>query len=305
MYVEKTIFKNIKGICVKTRMLEAIFLPEYGGKLASLKDRETGCELLAQDANEIYLPQSENGIYINNEVSGVDDLFPTIDPCRTGFANNEEYPCHGEVLRYAHKYSYNDNMLKMEFKSLKFSYIFTKEVRVNEKGALCVSYRIENTSEQDFPCIFGLHCMLAAAENGKILLFEENENAVIMFDELNEYGKSMENITLTEDMLMSKKYDENANTYKFYVADRKKTGKCGYYNPEIDKNIVISYDAEKIPYLGIWMNNGRFKAMYNATLEPCTMPYDSVEKANKKGYNFVIKSNCTYSADIIFALERN
>ena len=45
--------------------------------------------------------------------------------------------------------------------------------------------------------------------------------------------------------------------------------------------------------------------MYSATLEPCTMPYDSVERANEEGYNFIIKSKCTYCADITFTVERN
>lgn len=283
-----TDFKNIKGVCVETSRLCAIFLPEHGSKLVSLKDKETNYEILAQDENEIYLAQSEESNYVENEVSGADDLFPTIDPCKTGFADNITYPCHGEVLRYPHDFSINENELKTVFKSKKFGYIFEKNITGKDDGSLNISYKITNLSEEKFPCIFGIHCMLAAEEGGRVITFENDDEGVMMFDENGEFAMPGGMVKINEKLLENTKFSPDANAYKFYLKTPKKVSRCGYFNPVINKNIIISFDAKKLAYLGVWMNNGKFKGMYNAALEPCTMPYDSVKKAIEKGYDFCI-----------------
>lgn len=303
MKIYSTTFKDVSGICAETETLKAVFLPQYGAKLASLIYKEDNYEILAQDENKVYLPQSKNSVYIENEVSAVDDLFPTIDPCRTGFADNAEYPCHGETLRFPHKYSINENTLTMEFVSETFGYKFTKLVKEGECGGITVAYAITNLSDADFPCIFGLHCMLAAEKGGKVLTFEKPGDAVMMFDEDGQFGKPLQKVALSDKMLVSDAFDENGNAYKYYLCKEKTTGKCGYYNPAIRKNIILSYDGNALPYLGIWMNNGKFKGMYNAALEPCTAPYDSPVNAKEKGYNFIIGKGETYSAEITFTAK--
>ena len=300
MQIYTTKFKDISGICVETEKLKAVFLPEHGAKLVSLIDKSSQYEIMAQDENEVYLPQSKDSMYIEQEVSAVDDLFPTIDPCRTGFAGNAEYPCHGETLRFPHSYTIDEGTLTMEFVSETFGYTFKKVVTEGEGGGITVAYSITNQTDEDFPCIFGLHCMLAAEEGGKVLLFEEAEDAVMMFDEDAQFGKPQDKVRLVDAMLTSDAFDKSGNAYKYYICKEKTVGKCGYYNPAIQKNIILSYDADAMPYLGIWMNNGKFKGLYNAALEPCTAPYDSPVNAKEKGYNFIIGKGETYRVAVTY-----
>jgi len=124
-----------------------------------------------------------------------------------------------------------------------------------------------------------------------------------MFDEDGQFGKPLQNVQLSDKMLISDAFDKNGNAYKYYLCKEKTVGKCGYYNPVINKNIILSYDGNALPYLGVWMNNGKFKGMYNAALEPCTAPYDSPANAREKGYNFIIGKGETYSVDITFNVE--
>lgn len=300
MKTYQTTFKNISGICVDTEKFQAIFLPEQGAKLVSLIDKSTGYEILAQDDNPMYLPQSETSNYTEQEVSAVDDLFPTIDPCRTGYANNEEYPCHGETLRVKHEYSIEDDKLVMSFDSQKFGYRFVKTVYSGTNGALTTAYEITNQTDMDFPCIFGLHCMLKAEEGGKVLTFEEQGEATVMFDENAQFGKPWEQVKLLDSMLTSDPYAKDGNAYKYYLCGKKTTNQCGYYNPVLDKNVILSYQSATMPYLGIWMNNGKFKGMYNVALEPCSAPYDSPVNAKNKGCEFLIKAGETYCVEVSY-----
>ncbi|WDC83206.1 hypothetical protein PL321_10375 [Caloramator sp. mosi_1] len=44
----------------------------------------------------------------------------------------------------------------------------------------------------------------------------------------------------------------------------------------------LLFPKDRIPYLGVWINEGGFKGEYNCALEPSNAFYDSVEIA--KGY---------------------
>ncbi len=303
MNIFETTFKNISGICAETETLRAIFLPEHGAKLVSLVYKPKNYELFAQDENPIYLPQSETSNYVEQEVSAADDLFPTIDPCKTGFANNIEYPCHGETLRVKHDYQICDNKLVMSFSSKKFGYRFVKTVSCGENGELTTSYEITNQTDADFPCIFGLHCMFRAEEGGKVVTFEDCDEVTVMFDEDKEFGHPWDRVKLSDKMLTSDRYSKDANAYKYYLCGKKMKNQCGYFNPVLDKTVMLSYNSKAMPYLGVWMNNGKFKEMYNVALEPCSAPYDSPVNARNQGCEFIIKAGETYRVDVSYDVK--
>ena len=45
--------------------------------------------------------------------------------------------------------------------------------------------------------------------------------------------------------------------------------------------IIYRYDADKVPYLGVWKTQGGYRGDYNIALEPCTGVYDDLYVANK------------------------
>ena len=46
---------------------------------------------------------------------------------------------------------------------------------------------------------------------------------------------------------------------------------------------MLEYDAEKLPYLGVWITAGGFQGDYNCALEPTNGFYDSISKAAGNG----------------------
>lgn len=89
-------YKDRPAIRVDTGALTALFLPEDGGKLASLKARD-GYEYLYQGPESRYRRLTVDGSYIEAECSGWDDMFPTIDPYQP--EGLPLYPDHGEICR--------------------------------------------------------------------------------------------------------------------------------------------------------------------------------------------------------------
>jgi hypothetical protein len=92
-------YKDKKSIVVENNRLRAEFLPDPGGKMVSLIDKGTGYEFLIQRNNELYRDQSFDGVYVDGECSGFDDMFPTIDVCNyeSDPWKGVKMPDHGEV----------------------------------------------------------------------------------------------------------------------------------------------------------------------------------------------------------------
>ncbi len=92
-------YKNKNSIVLESTRIQAEFIPDPGGKLASLINKETDYEYVVQRKNELYRDQPFDGVFVKGECSGFDDMFPTIDVC-----NYENEPWkgvkmadHGEV----------------------------------------------------------------------------------------------------------------------------------------------------------------------------------------------------------------
>ncbi|MDF2571834.1 MAG: hypothetical protein K0R55_3438, partial [Sporomusa sp.] len=71
------------------------------------------------------------------------------------------------------------------------------------------------------------------------------------------------------------------NTEKFYVDGRVKKGQAALTLNNRKLFYTLSFPREKVPYLGIWLNQGGFKGEYNCALEPATGYYDSVEVTHR------------------------
>ncbi len=305
MPVFESRYKDVFAVEVKTGKLSAKFLPLCGGRFVSLIDDETGTELLAQDENPHYMPEHEESDYCSCNVSAFDDMFPTIDPsapaggCRAGV----RYDDHGEVCRYPHEYKVGEDKLVMRYVSDRLRYVWTKTVTARD-GKLLINYNIENTSGDDFPYIWAGHCMFAAFVGGKVVTpFADGANIEMMFDNETEYGKRGEIFPCTAEMLTNKAYTaEKNNAYKFYFCDRLPEGSIGYHIPQINKTVRMSFDKEKVPYLGVWMNNGNFKDMFSAAVEPCTAGFDFVENAAKHGQSSVIPAFGTVNFTLEFSV---
>ena len=169
--LERTQYKDRPAFRLTTSIMEALFLPEDGGKLASIRDGSREC--LSQAPGETYrrlLPDSD---YVASECSGFDDMFPTIDPLVSRWPGLEgaNYLDHGEVCRYPMEVKVAGDVLRLSFMSAELPVRFEKQVQGDPvTGDIHIDYRLENLSEVPVPYIWAAHCMLQGDAAGKILL---------------------------------------------------------------------------------------------------------------------------------------
>lgn len=262
-------YKDRPAIYVKNGDLTAAFLPQDGGKLASLRDASR--EYLAQAPGERYRRLTPDGDYIASECSGFDDMFPTIDPYTpaTGMCRGLEYPDHGEVCRHPLDVHCTQEDVSFRFQSGRFPILWEKRMCCEEDG-IAVYYSVENHGEEDFPYIWAAHCMLQADPDGTVLTpYADDADKRVMFGNPGPMDRALP-------------FDPAGESFKYYFREPIGQGWCGYRYGD-GTTLLLRYPPEVLRYLGIWINNGSFKSMYNIALEPCSAPYDRPDCAMETG----------------------
>jgi len=270
MIIETT-YKDRPAIAVEGGGLTALFLPEDGGKMASLKTT-AGIELLESAKGERYLPLTLDGSYVDSECSAFDDMFPTIDPCT---AYGYSYPDHGEVCRIPHSCEILGNTLKLSCTAASVEADFEKVISPALDG-ISIQYKITNRSNKPLPYIWAGHMMFSAHKGDAVFTnFPHNCGIKVMF------GNAPEMPWIIGD------FSNTGESYKYYITSPHTPLQCGIDYSNGGK-ITVSFDGDTVRWFGLWMNNGSFKGMYNIALEPCTAPYDSPVNAEKEGVCSVI-----------------
>lgn len=268
-------FKGRKAVIVMTERAIATFLPQDGGKLASLQSANDRWEFLAQAQQEEYRVLAYDGSYVDAQCDACDEMFPTIDPCKpVGFL--PEYPDHGEVCRMEHQVRLDDSGVTFFVHSELLNYDYEKRVACDNNGAIVLQYAITNHNLHPMPYLWAMHCMLRGEDDAEVLLpFDASAPYQMMF------GPDHAEL-LPKDRLIGYAPGEGA-TYKYYMTTPVSAGMCGYAYRSNGHLFRMEYDPKEIPFIGVWLNNGAFKDMYNVALEPCTSAFDTPTRAAENG----------------------
>jgi len=307
MIIYHTKYKDIEAISCESETMTAVFLPYYGAKMASLKSKKNGHELLEQSKGEKYLKPLYGGIYTEAECSAFDDMFPTIDPfiCNEHPWKGMECPDHGEVYALKWEYEILGECLHMWVYSVRFGYRLDKWI-TEENGKILIAYRAENLTEFEFNYIYAAHCMLAAQEGTVIELpYKGQEKVTTTFSKsgsLGRYGTQVtwpiyKNINLSK--VASKSLKDN---YKFYFDEPIPEGRCICNYPN-GSRLIFGFDSTEIPYLAVWVNTGGFQDKYNVAFEPCTGVFDRPDIARLHEKYSVLKGKETKEWYISFEYQ--
>ncbi len=283
-------YKDRPGYAVQGTRLRAVILPEDGGKLASVKHGDR--ELLAQAPGREYLRLGRNSDYVSSECSGFDDMFPTIDPYipTAGGDRGKAYLDHGEVCRVSMDTVVEEKRICLRTTLREFPVEFQKTVSVTDSGAVALEYTLKNRGDRPFPCLWAAHCMLKADPMGTIVYpFSESAPVRPMFGKLISRNQTQP-------------CTPEGESYKYYFTQPVSQGYCGYRYGD-GSTLMLRYPGQMVPYLGVWINNGSFKGMYNIALEPCTAPYDRPDAAAQAGCGCEIPANGEISFCLTLDLE--
>jgi hypothetical protein len=309
MIITDALYKDVSAVRVETEKLTALFLPELGGKLTSLKCTSSEREFLEQDKGKTYKKLSYAGDYTAAECSAFDDMFPTIDRCYYDRFpwQGVELPDHGEVCGLEWKYRVENGVLGLWTYSPRFGYRFEKTVS-EENGGIRIDYKVTNNTQFEFDCLYAAHCMIAAEEEGRILLpgVEDGEKGMLVFSsapQRGSYGSPVVWRSAGPGMGISPGGKQKPETYKFFFDRSVTRGECAYRYS--DGTIIrMTYSAGKLPWLCLWLNWGGFHGMFSAAFEICSGTFDRPDIARLHGQNGVLPPYGEFGWSICFNSEK-
>jgi hypothetical protein len=300
--ISKAFYKNKPCLEITNGFITADILPDPGAKFASI--RTDGREFLLQRPFGTYLEQDYDGIYVNAECSGFDDMFPTIDACFY-----DEYPWngvkmadHGEVWSIPWKYRIEKDRVEFSVHGVRFPYELRKCVSFKDQHTIRIDYSLINHSDFDFSFLWAAHIMVNVDEGSQIIVPKHLKRAVTTIcksGRLGTYGDEFswpsilksDGTTERIDIIRSPLTDD---MFKFYFKDKLKEGLCALLYPD-GAMLTLSFPEETVPYLGILVNEGGWDHIYQAILEPCTAAFDRIDAAEARGMGSMLKAKSEYA----------
>ncbi|MDR1389107.1 MAG: hypothetical protein LBJ31_03945 [Treponema sp.] len=284
---ESILFRKTRAFSLRNEHIQAVLL-KAGGKIASLK--KDGNEYLYQGHSKEFTPSQFEGDFGSCDLSGFDDMVPTINAgyIQSGVFSGVHMADHGEVWAVDWDVEEGTDEITASADGVRLPYRISKTLTLKE-NVLIINYELRNKSPFSFPCMWAAHMLINADENTRFASADSINGiraSLDMSSALNGFG-ALHEWPQTKDKHGRAYYLDRLGTRdskvceKYYFDSRLKTGEIRVENPAMK----IRFDAETIPYLGIWLNSNGYKDQYNIGIEPASAPMDSPENAKQWGYS--------------------
>jgi len=283
-------YKNKDSLVLESSKIRAEIIPNPGGKVASLINKQTGYEYMLQRPSSTYKDQPFGGNYVEGECSGFDDMFPTIDECLyldhpwEGIKMMD----HGEVWSLPWEYELSNEKLSLEVLGVNFPYKLRKQLSFQDENTLLVDYRLTNLGETSFEFLWAGHMMINIEEGTKLNVPEDCKQAVrILTNGKGKFGDTHEWPFILGDNGRYRADISRAEITKgfekYYFTNQLAKGWCNLAYPDQNNSLTIEFSERSVPYLGILMNENGWDNIYNIIIEPCTISYDRPDVAREYG----------------------
>jgi len=279
-------YKDMTAVTMESEILKVVLIPDSGGKIQSIVDTRFDKELLVQRDDVRYRRSSYDSEYASGDVSGFDEVFPSIEPCyfpRSPW-QGIRIPDHGEVWALPWRFQYEDDSLSMQVHGVRFPYTLEKTLAFIRDDTLKITYKATNLSDFEFPFLWAPHALWLCESDTRIVLPQSIkrvmstcsvQNRLGPFGTIHEWPKCTIEGEPYEIDRVYPKYPNKCE--KYYALGEIEEGWCALRNENTGYAVKLSYPIDKVPFLGVW--EGIMNGKYVTALEPCTAAYDALDTA--------------------------
>lgn len=249
-------------------------LPTCGGKIASLFNKQYEEECLWANAEiKVCEPVFGQNYVQELDSGGWDEVFPSVDPCIIGLLNYSQVqlPDHGDLVQLPWMFEQlSADRFKMSVVGKSLPFCFERSLAL-EENSIRLTYRVENCGEIPFPWLWCAHPLVPISTDLSL-------EALGVYDVLYAQGAAealighsvrLHELPSWEASWAAKLFSQRGAVNSVVVRQGRRFG------------LQFEWDPEKIPYLGLWINNGAWSGCagapyYNIGIEPATLPADDL-----------------------------
>jgi len=283
--IREQIYKGVNAVRMENKKISILVIPESGGKIQSLYDKQQQREHLYQSKKPVYEFSQYDSSYADGDSSGFDEVFPSIEACYYPDApwRGTPIPDHGEVWALPWDCRKEQDVLSLCVNGVRFPYRLEKKIRLTSLG-LRIDYELLNLSLFDFRFIWAPHLLISCLPDTEIVLPSSVSRVMSTCSVDNKLGRFGSFHEWPETEVNGEKYriDRVYPKYpgkceKYYAVDPLAEGWCALRDRSTEQAIGLRFPLQEVPYLGIW--EGIIGQEYVTALEPCMGALDDLATA--------------------------
>jgi len=286
--------------------------PLEGGRIASLKSLRSGMEFLTQSHRSgRYPPASLDTRFQDGPCAGIEECLPTVGSSGPATEGGPA-PDHGdfwqlpwEVLTAGERY--------VTLAAVGFSrpLRFTKQISL-VSNALRIAYSVTNIGSKGYSFLYACHPLFAISAGDRVLLPSEIQELRLDYSKGDRLGLAGSTITWPITQLgvgLDVTSGPKAATAEMLYSSQLHKGVCGVYREASRQVLEISFDPERLPYLGLWLcyggwpGDGMGPLQYAVALEPTTSGCNTLAQAQQTNTAISLEVGQIYDWVIKFSVK--
>jgi galactose mutarotase-like enzyme len=287
-------------------------IPAEGGRISSLRSLRSGLEFLTQSRRSGRYPQAGfNTRFQDGPCAGIEECLPTIGPSGTE-SEGGPAPDHGDFWQLPWQvFAASDKEVSMSAVGFSRTLRFSKRLTLEGK-TLRVAYTVENMGLTTESFLYACHPLFAVSRGDRVLLPDEIRELRLDYSKGERLGISGSILSwpVTQAGLrLDVASGPEAGTAEMFYSSRLNETVCGIYREASGQMLQVSFDSQRLPYLGLWLcyggwpSDGEEPLQYAVALEPTTAPCNTLAKAQQTNAAISLKPGETYDWEILFGVR--
>ena len=298
---------GFKARSLENEAIRIVVVPSSGAKIVSLFDRRTQREWLIGPGERPFQEVPYGAVFVDQDMSGWDEMFPTIVTCKYPVAGSHlgvTLPDHGEVwpLAWEEEQAAGD-ALQFSVEGVALRYRLTRTLRFSGPQTVQMAYELQNLEQEPLAYLWSAHPQFLCRGGASICLPSQVSEVCNVLGAEWGWGEPETRFAWPEAIGVDGqpvRIDRvgpaaREQIRKFFVPPEAPAGWAGLVREEQDEWLLLEWDAQEIPYLGIWIDEGLISHETVVALEPMTGYYDSLATAWKKQRVTVIEPGARQS----------
>lgn len=265
--------------------VRSVIVPQFGAKIASLFDKRSGHEWMLPATLRPVRPIPYGATFIEYDMSGWDEMFPTIDRCEypvPGAHQGAVLPDHGEVWALDWQVESSSDALVLSIEGQCLPYTLRRTANLTA-DALRLDYEVQNKADEPLFYLWSAHPLFNADTQTRLILpdnITEMVNIIGGHPVLGDFGTRHAFPETASGLHLDQVAPPADHTFrKVFAPPEVVFNWAQLQQADTGAYMRMDWDAERLPYMGVWVDEGCYTVTACIAPEPMSGYHDSLTKA--------------------------
>ncbi|MBX7236069.1 MAG: hypothetical protein K1X65_16915 [Caldilineales bacterium] len=294
--LRSTTWQGLSAWTLENAVTGVVIVPEMGAKIASLCDRRNGYEWIVGPIPGRAVRQATYGApFAEQDMAGWDEMFPTIIACAypgAGPHHGVHLPDHGEAWALPWEVvKATGSELTLRLRGQVLPYRLTRTASLVAPTVFRLDYRLENLGDEAMPYLWAAHPQFVIGPDGYVIFPPEVVTVINTIPPTWGWGEAETRFDWPEALAPDgshKRLDtvgpaSAGQGRKFYALADVHPAWAAVWSRSSGNWLRLEWDPARLPYLGVWTDEGAVHCEAVVSPQPTTGWYDDLSLAWRKG----------------------